>query len=30
VQNAAKVGGLRPNGLALNIGLSPSVVVKFG
>jgi hypothetical protein len=30
LQSAAKVGSLRPNGLALNIGLSPSVVVKFG
>jgi hypothetical protein len=30
LQNAVKVGGLRPKGLALNIGLSPSVVVRFG
>jgi hypothetical protein len=30
LQDAVKVGGLRPKGLALNIGLSPSVVVKFG
>jgi hypothetical protein len=30
LQNAAKVGNLRPTGLAINIGLSPSVVVKFG
>jgi hypothetical protein len=30
LQAAVKVGGLRPKGLALNIGLSPSVAVKFG
>jgi hypothetical protein len=30
LQNATKVGSLRPKGLAITIGLSPSVVVKFG
>jgi hypothetical protein len=30
LQDAASISGLRPKGLALNIGLSPSVIVKFG
>lgn len=30
LQDSVKVGGLRPKGLALTIGISPSVVVKFG
>ena len=30
LQDATKVGGLRPKGLALTMGISPSVVVKFG
>lgn len=30
LQDSLKVGGLRPRGLALNIGISPSVVIKFG
>jgi hypothetical protein len=29
LQNATKIGGLRPSGLAVSIGLSPSVVVRF-
>jgi hypothetical protein len=30
LQDSVKVGGLQRKGLALNIGLSPSVVVRFG
>ncbi len=30
LQYAIKVGSLRPKGLAITIGISPSVVVKFG
>jgi len=30
LQSATKVGGLRPKVLALAIGVSPSVIVKFG
>ncbi len=30
LQDATKVGGLRPKGLAITVGISPSVVVKFG
>ncbi len=30
VQSALTVGGLRPLGLAISIGLSPSVSIKFG
>jgi hypothetical protein len=30
LQAAVKVGSLRPKGLALNIGLAPSVGVRFG
>jgi len=30
LQNATKIGNLRPKGLAVTIGLTPSVVVKFG
>ena len=30
LQSAITVGGLRPMGLSIGIGLSPSVVIKFG
>lgn len=30
LQDGMKIGSLRPKGLAISIGLSPSVVVKFG
>ena len=30
LQYATKIGGLRPKGLAITIGISPAVVVKFG
>lgn len=30
VQDSVTVGGLRPKGLALNIGLVPSVTIRFG
>ncbi len=30
LQYATRVGSLRPKGLAITLGISPSVVVKFG